>query len=146
MPSSFQILPEPWNWFTQQQQAFQDVKQSLLNPHTRPITMTPSQYLWYVMFLHLESGLFCPIAYVSGLLSPTEQNYSHLYKEALAIICEVTNFHQHVYVRELTLYTDRKPLIHLFSESKSVPVMALVILQKWALTLKCLQYHYQAYI
>ena len=88
----------------------------------------------------LADGLEHPIAYASRSLSPAKQNYSHLNKEALAIIFGVTKFHQYVYGREFTLYTDHKPLIHLFNESKSVPVMASARLQRWALTLSAYKY------
>ena len=58
----------------------------------------------------------------------------------MAIIFGVTKFHQHVYGQEFTLYTDHKPLIHLFNESQSVPVMASARLQRWALTLSAYNY------
>ena len=58
----------------------------------------------------------------------------------MAIIFEVTKFHQYVYGQEFMLYTDHKPLIHLFNESKSVPVMASARLQRWALTLNAYNY------
>ena len=52
----------------------------------------------------------------------------------------VTRFHQFVYGRQFTLYSDHKPLIHIFGETKSVPVMASGRLQRWALTLSSYSY------
>ena len=80
------------------------------------------------------------MAYASRSLSPAEQNYSHLDKEALAIIFGMGKFHQYTYGRKFILYTDHKPLIHIFNESKSVPVMASARLQRWALTLSAYSY------
>ena len=37
-------------------------------------------------------------------------------------------------------YTDHKPLVHLFSESRSVPVMGSARLQRWVLTLSACNY------
>ena len=81
-----------------------------------------------------------PVACASRSLSPAEQNYSHLDKEALAIIFGVGKFHQYTYGRKFILYTDHKPLIHIFNESKSVPVMASARLQRWALKLSPYSY------
>ena len=52
----------------------------------------------------------------------------------------VTRFRQFVYGRNFTLYNDHKPLIHIFSEAKSVPIMASAHLQRWALTLSGYSY------
>ena len=75
-----------------------------------------------------------PIAYASRSLSAAERQYSQLDKEVLAIVFGVTRFHQFVYGRNFTLYSDHKPLIHIFSEAKSVPIMESVQLQRWVLT------------
>ena len=95
---------EPCNWFTQQQQAFQGVKQSLLNPHTlaqyddtKPISYIACDASLFgvraVLSQILADGLEYPIAYSSHSLSSAEWNYSHLDKEALATIFGVTKFH-----------------------------------------------------
>ena len=57
-------------------------------------------------------------------MSTAEHKYFQLDKEALAIASGVTRFHQFVYGRQFTLYSDHKPLIHIFGETKSVPAMA----------------------
>lgn len=53
-----------------------------------------------------------------------EQNYSHLDKEALAIIFGVIKYHQYIYGRQFVVKIDHKPPTHIFSESKAVPTMA----------------------
>ena len=78
---------EPWNWSTQQQQVFQDVKESLLNPHTlahyddtKPIVVACDALpfgVGAVLSQVLADGLEHPIAYASRSLSPAERNYSH---------------------------------------------------------------------
>ena len=46
----------------------------------------------------------------------------------------------YLYGRIFLLYSDHKPLIHIFEELKSVPVMASWHLQRWALTLSSYTY------
>ena len=88
----------------------------------------------------LEDGTEHPVAYASRSLSPTERRYSQLDKEASAIVFSVGKFHRYIFSRKFLLYSDHKPLIHIFGESKSVPVMALAHLQRWALTLSSYTY------
>ena len=85
-----------------------------MNPHTlahyddtKPIVMAcdASPFgVGAVLSQVLADGLEHPIAYASRSLSPAERNYSHLDKEALAIIFGVTKFHQYVWPRIHTLH------------------------------------------
>ena len=88
----------------------------------------------------MEDGSERPIAYASRSLSVSERNYSHLDKEALAIVFGVKHFHQYVYGRPFVIHSDHKPLIYIFDEKKSVPLMASARTQKWALTLGAYSY------
>ena len=81
-----------------------------------------------------------PTAYASRSLSTVERKYSQLDKEALAILFGVSKFHHYLYGRHFIIYSDHKPLMHIFNQSKAVPVMASARLQRWALTLS--SYHY----
>ena len=82
-----------------------------------------------------------PIAYVSHSLSAAECKYFQLDKQALAIVFGVTQFHQFLYGRHFTLYSDLQPLIHIFNEDKSIPTMTSAWLQRWALTLSAYSYN-----
>ncbi|KAL5488897.1 hypothetical protein EMCRGX_G017911 [Ephydatia muelleri] len=73
-------------------------------------------------------------------LATAERNYSQLDKEGLAIIFGVKKFHNYLYRRQFSIVTDHKPLIHLFSENRSIPAMASARLQRWALVLSAYQY------
>ena len=81
-----------------------------------------------------------PIAFASRTLSPAEKKYAQLEKEALAIIFAVKKFHDYLYGRHFTLYSDHKPLQYLLNESKQIPVLASSRIQRWALTLSAYTY------
>ena len=52
----------------------------------------------------------------------------------------ISKFHQYLYGQKFTLYTDHRPLSHLFHPCRSVPQMALSHLQRCALILSSYQY------
>ena len=81
-----------------------------------------------------------PIAYTSRSLSTVERKYLQMDKEALTILFGISEFHHYLYGRHFIIYSDHKPLMYIFNQSKAVPVMASAILQRWALTLS--SYHY----
>jgi len=64
-----------------------------------------------------------------------------LEKEALSLVFGVRKFHQFLYGRKFTLYTDHKPLTSILGPKKGVPSLAAARLQRWALLLSA--YNYQ---
>lgn len=58
-----------------------------------------------------------PVEYASRALSPTEQSYSQIEKELLAILFGLERFHTYVYGRNITVETDHKPLITIVKKS-----------------------------
>ena len=138
----YQLLKQDtqWEWLDQQEQSFQEVKQLLSTPSIlvhfddrKPIVVAcdASPFGIGAVLSHiLEDGTEHPVAYASRSLSPAERRYSQLDKEALAIVFGVGKFHPYIFGRKFLLYSDHKPLIHIFGESKSVPVMASARLQR----------------
>ena len=49
-------------------------------------------------------------------------------------------FHQYLYGRKFTLFTDHKPLITILNPRKGIPSLAAARLQRWALILASYQY------
>ena len=79
---------------------------------------------------HLEDESERPIAFASRSLSPAEKGYAQLDKEALAIVFGVTKFHVYLYGHSFTIYSDHKPLQHLFNPSKAISAMASAQVQQ----------------
>ena len=77
-----------------------------------------------VLIHRLEDGTEKTVAFASHSLAPAEKKYAQLDKEALAIIFGVKRFNHYLLGRPFTVLSDHKPLQHLFSEKKPIPVLA----------------------
>eukprot|EP00731_Ephydatia_muelleri_P032521 Em0024g65a len=80
----------------------------------------------------LEDGQERPVAFASRSLSRAEENYSQIDKEALALVWGIKHFHQYLWGVKFTLETDHKPLVSIFSPSKSISATAAARLQRYA--------------
>ena len=97
-----------------------------------------SSYGVGVVISHIIDGEERPIGFASSTLTPTQKNYSQM--EALSIIFGLKHFHQYLYGRTFTIICDNKPLIHLFSPTAPVTVLAAARLQRWSLILASYDY------
>ncbi len=140
----------PWKWEATQTKAFEEAKSMLTSScllthydQNRELTLTcdDSPYGIGAVLAHkMDDGLEKPVAFASRSLAPAEKRYAQLDKEALAIIFGVKKFHQYLAGRSFTIYSDHKPLQHLFSEHKTTPTMASSRIQRWSLTLGAYNY------
>ena len=140
----------PWKWQPAQEKAFKEAKALLksdkvLVHYDREkeliLSCDASPFGVGAVLAHkMEDGSERPIGYASRTLTPAEQRYAQIDREALAIVYGVKRFHQHLYGRKFVIHTDHKPLIYLFNESKLIPPMASSRVQRWALTLSGYQY------
>ena len=78
--------------------------------------------------------------FASQSLTSAEKNYAQLEKEGLAVVFGVKGFHQYLYGRRFVIYSDHKPLKHLFSEDRPVPQLASARIQRWAHLLSAYDY------
>ena len=81
-----------------------------------------------------------PVKFASCTLSPCQQKYSQLEKEALAIIFGVKKFHKFLYGRQFKIVSDHQPLKMIFSPDKPIPTLAAARIQRWSLTLSAYSY------
>ncbi|CAC5378002.1 unnamed protein product [Mytilus coruscus] len=139
-----------WEWDKSQQEAF-ELSKTLLKSYKVLVHYDPNKDIILscdaspygigaVLSHKMEDGCDRPVGYVSRTLAPAEMNYSVLEKEGLAVIFALKKFHQYLFDRKFTIYTDHKPLIGLFNENKCIPPMAAARIQRWALTLSAYEY------
>ena len=143
-------LTQKWTWGTAQAKAFKQANEALTssrvlaryNPDL-PVILDcdDSPYGVGVVLSHqLEDGVIKPIAFASRSLSPAEKKYSQLDKEGLAIVFGVKKFHQYLAGSTFSIYSDHKPLQHIFAEDRPIPAMPSARIQRWALTLSAYNY------
>ena len=65
-------------------------------------------------------GSECPVAYASRTFTKSEKNYAQLEKEACSLVFGIRKFHQYLYSRKFTPYTDHKLLTTILGPSVSV--------------------------
>ena len=140
----------PWKWSKQCQEAFQKLKGILqsapLLTHYDPkklvrLAVDASSFGLGAVLSHIsEDGEEKPIAFASRTLSSSEQNYSMIEKEALAIIFGVKQFHQYLFCRQFTLLPDHKPLTYILGLKHGIPVLAASRLQRWSIQLAAYTY------
>jgi len=140
-----------WCWTEKCEKAFKEAKEALSSAtvlaHYDPqlplrLAADASSYGLGAVISHVFSdGSERPIAYASRSLTTSEKSYSQLEKEALSLVFGVRKFHQFLYGRKFTLYTDHKPLTSILGPKKGIPSLAAARLQRWALLLSA--YNYQ---
>jgi len=134
-----------FNWNTEQQNAFDSLKEKLTSApvlsypdFTRQflITTDASDYAIGAILSQGPVDQDRPIAYASRILNKAEQNYNTTEKELLAIVWAVKHFRPYVYGTKFLIITDHKPLIWLFSIND--PGLRLI---RWRLKLE--EYDYE---
>ena len=86
----------------------------------------------------MQDGKWQLIAFASRSLSKTERKYAHLDNEGLAIVLESRK--QYLFGHKFTIYSDHKPLQHIFTEFCPIRTLASACIQIWALTLTAYNY------
>ena len=139
-----------WRWRGVQRKAFLRIKELLQSGRVLthyddelPLILAcdASPYgLGAVLSHRMSNGEERPVGFASRTLTKVEKNYSHLDKEALAIIYGVRKFH---HGSQLEIKTDHKPLTHIFHEDRATPTMASGRIQRWALILGSYDYSIQ---
>lgn len=139
-----------WKWTSDCQKAFQNAKNALttsevlthFNP-SLPIQLAcdASPYGVGAVISHVfPNGEERPIAFASRTLNKAESNYAQLEREALSIVFGVRKFHQYLYGRKFTLFTDHRPLTTILGPHTGIPSLAASRLQRWALLLSAHSY------
>ena len=130
----------PWKWGPEQEKSLKRAKDLLSSPrllvHNDPkkkllLACDVLAYSLWAVLAHKINGKQQLISFVSGICLHSKTKYLQLDKEALGIRC--IRFHQYLYGRKFVLYTDHKPLTHIFNPSRSIPQVFSSRLQCWSL-------------
>ncbi|EGT42489.1 hypothetical protein CAEBREN_28442 [Caenorhabditis brenneri] len=134
-----------WKWTETEQAAFEVLKDAVAKntmlSHFHAdwpiiIAADASQYGIGGVLSHITpEGVETPIAHFARTLTDTEQRYSQIEKEGLALIYTVTKCHKFVYGRKFRLQTDHRPLLAIFGSHRDLPVHSQNRLVRWATTL-----------
>ena len=140
----------PWNWDKNCENAFQNVKKEICSEKVLahydpnlPILLSSDASpvgIGAVLAHRFPDGTERPIAFASRTLSPTEQRYSQIDKEALAIVWAVKKFYLYLKGNRFTLITDHKPLVAIFECKKGLPILSATRLLHYALILQAYQF------
>ena len=135
---------QPWQWTDHHQQALQQVKDALVKASTTAyfdpdketeisVDASPVGLGAILSQLDPKTGERHIVTYASRSLSDTETRYSQTEREALGVVWSCEYFHLYIYGKPVTVYTDHKPLVHIYSNPKSKPPARL---ERWSLRLQ----------
>lgn len=77
-----------------------------------------------------EGGVWKPVAYASRTMTQSEQNYTQIEKETLAIVFVCKRFHEYAYGRPITVHSDHKAIKEIFFKplSRAPPCLQRLLL------------------
>jgi hypothetical protein len=137
-----------WMWGQSQDEAFKALKEELSSGRTlalyepnreSKVSADASAYgLGAVLRQKQPDQSWKPIAYISRSMTPTEQRYAQIEKEALAMTWACEKFSQYLLGSKFQIETDHKPLVPLMS-IKNLEELPLRI-QRFRL--RMMRYHY----
>ena len=139
-----------WNWSEDCDNAFERLKSMLTTAPTLAhydatkdlcLACDASQFGIGAELYHISrDGVEQPIAYISRTLSTSEQHYSQIEREGLAIVWAVRKFHRYLCGRKFKLITDHKPLLAIFGNRTIQSPIAASRMTRWAIILGMYSY------
>ncbi|XP_029143121.1 uncharacterized protein K02A2.6-like, partial [Protobothrops mucrosquamatus] len=139
-----------WRWTKVHEASFNEVKALLTSNvvlarfnEQLPVCLAcdASPYGVGAVLSHLTAdGTQVPVTYYSRTLSAAEHNYTHIDREALAIVAGIKKFHDFIYGRHFTVFTNHKPLLGLFTTSKQTPHILSPRMLRWSIFLSAYDY------
>ena len=116
-------------WGRSQQRAFDLMKDELSKTHVltlhdpnrqTTVSADTSSYRLGAVLRQRPNGTLRPVAYASRAMTPTEQRYSQIEKEALATTWSLERFTDYLYGMSIHVETGHKPLVSLLSSNTNL--------------------------
>lgn len=134
----------PWSWDAKHQHAWDKLRQALASTTALQyfdpmkesevyVDASPVGISAILMQKPKDSEQRCNIHFASRALTPTEQRYSQIEREALAVVWACEHLNVYLYGSSFRVFTDHKPLLALLKNAKSKPSARI---QGWALRLQ----------
>ena len=128
-----------FQWSSAHQAAFNRLLQIMASPPVlasyelnQPATLTTDASEKAIAGILTQNGR--PVMFVSRVLSPAEQRYSNIEREALAVVWSVIRLKQLLLGRHFYLVTDHKPLVKIYGGS--LPKVVSNRLIRWSMLLQ----------
>lgn len=132
-----------FHWGKEQQAALDALKQCLShypvlqyydhNKSTEILVDASPVGLGAILTQVTSDGTRNVVAFGSRALTPVEQRYAQVEREALAIVWACEHFHLYIYGGPVTVMTDHKPLVSIFNNPNKNLTMRL---ERWSLRLQ----------
>ena len=136
----------PWTWEKKHQDAVQKLKEALsknikLNYYSTKrqtevyVDASPVGLCAILMQCDNDNGTRDIIQLASRALTPTESRYSQTEREALGVVFACEHFDMYVNGTPIKIYTDHKPLTHMFGKNAHKKTLSPRI-ERWAMRLQ----------
>eukprot|EP00057_Strongylocentrotus_purpuratus_P001926 XP_003723494.1 PREDICTED: uncharacterized protein K02A2.6-like [Strongylocentrotus purpuratus] len=132
-----------WQWTGDHQKAMTNVKQCLAagctnafydpDKNTQLLVDASPVGIGAVLAQKSRDGEPSVVALASRSLTPVEQRYSQIEREALAITWGIQHFHLYLYGNTFEAVTDHKPLVTIFNNAHSKPPTRI---ERWILKIQ----------
>ena len=129
-----------FSWKKEHQDAFDKVLQALASPPVlksydlhKPVTLTTDASEKAIGGVLTQEGH--PVMFVSRVLTKTEQRYSNVEREGLAVVWSTLRLKQLLLGRHFYLVTDHKPLVPIYG-GRQLPKVASNRLIRWSILLQ----------
>lgn len=130
-----------WKWDEAEKKSFCKIKTSLTNNvsyfdpnlETELVVDASPVGLGCLLTQKEANNKVRVIAYASRALTPVEQRYSQIEREALAIIWATEHFHLYLFGTDFCIITDHNPLETIFTRTKSSPSARI---ERWLLRMQ----------
>ena len=127
-----------WLWATEQQEAFDDLKERLCSNNVMAHPNPQRGYILYtdacdyaiggILVQEDDDGIERPIQYLSAQLTNTQRKWTTSEKECYAVVYCLDKLRCYLLGADLTCYTDHKPLLSLFTKQ-----MKNTKIQRWGI-------------